>query len=238
MTSVVLYSEQPILTAGLQAAMAGLSDMILSAVFTDLDSLVDHVRTGHPGVALVEVTAAVTFSTLSKLKSTAAHAPIALWVDVASVELVSQALDLGIRGILRKSLPVELQIKCLRAVAAGDLWVEQSLCDQILTSKRVLLTQRERQVMSLIAQGLKNKEIAYALTLTESTVKVYLSRLFDKVGVHDRLELALLALKHFYVNPVRELQSAGGEGRPRARSAAPSFLPHFVSVARPAARVA
>jgi DNA-binding NarL/FixJ family response regulator len=238
MTTVALYSEQPILTAGLQAAIAGLGDMILSAVFTDLDSLADHVRTSHPSVALVEVTAAVTFSTLSKLKSTAADPPIVLWVDAASVELVSQALELGVRGILRKSLPVELQIKCLRAVAAGDLWVEQAPCDRILTSKRVVLTQRERQVMSLIAQGLKNKEIAYALTLTESTVKVYLSRLFDKVGVHDRFELALLALKHLYVNPVRELQPAGGEIRPQARPVAASSLPHFVSVARPAARVA
>ena len=72
MTTVALYSEQPILTAGLQAAIAGLGDMILSAVFTDLDSLADHVRTSHPSVALVEVTAAVTFSTLSKLKSRSA----------------------------------------------------------------------------------------------------------------------------------------------------------------------
>jgi DNA-binding NarL/FixJ family response regulator len=226
MTNVALYSEQPILAVGLQAEMASLEDVTLSAVFTDLDTFIDHVRTCRPGVALVEVTAAVTFTTLSKLKSTAGDAPIVLWVDVASVELVSQALALGIRGILRKSLPVALQIKCLRNVAAGDLWVEQSLCDQLLTSKRVVLTRRERQLMSFLAQGLKNKEIAYAMTLTEATVKVYLSRLFQKVGVHDRLELALLALKNTFADTV-----------PGPQPTSAFFLPTLVSVARPAARV-
>ena len=235
MTNVELYSEQPILAAGLQAAMAGLEDIALSAVFADLDGLIDHFRTSRPSVILLDVTAAVTFATLSMLKPIAGDVSLVLWVDTVSVELASQALALGVRGILRKSLPIELQIKCLRTVAAGDLWVEQTLCAEILTTKRIVMSQRERQVMSLVAQGLKNKEIAYALTLTEATVKVYLSRLFDKLGVHDRLELALLALKHFYVNPIRDAQPAAGERRPQARPVAASFFPNFVSQVRPAA---
>jgi DNA-binding NarL/FixJ family response regulator len=208
MTSVVLYSEQPILTAGLQAAMAGLEDIGLSAIFADLLPLLDHVRTSRPGVTLVEVTAAVTIATLSKLESMAGNTPIVLWVDVVSVELVSQALAVGVRGILRKSLPVELQIKCLRTVAAGDLWVEQALCDQILTARRIVTTRRERHVMSLLAQGLKNKEIAYATNLSEGTVKVYLTRLFQKVGVHDRLELALFALGNSFADAAPEPEPA------------------------------
>jgi DNA-binding NarL/FixJ family response regulator len=208
MTSVTLYSEQPILTAGLQAAMAGLEDIGLSAIFADLDPLIDHVRTSRPSVTLVEVTAAVTIATLSKLESMAGNAPIVLWVDVVSVELVSQALAVGVRGILRKSLPVELQIKCLRTVAAGGLWVEQALCDQILSARRIILTRRERHVVSLLAQGLKNKEIAHATSLSEGTVKVYLTRLFQKVGVHDRLELALFALGNSFVDAVPEPEPA------------------------------
>jgi two-component system, NarL family, nitrate/nitrite response regulator NarL len=206
MTSVALYSEQPILTAGLQAAMAGLEDIGLSAIFTDLDPLIDHVRTNRPSVTLVEVTAAVTMATLSKLEPMAGNTPMVLWVDVISVELVSQALAVGVRGILRKSLPVELQIKCLRTVAAGDLWVEQALCDQILTARRIVTTRRERHVMSLLSQGLKNKEIAHATGLSEGTVKVYLTRLFQKVGVHDRLELALFALGNSFADEVPELE--------------------------------
>ena len=192
MTTVALYSEQPVLTAGLRAVMDGLDDFTLGAVFTDLNPLMEHIRTRRPSVVLLEVTSAITFATLSKLKSIAGDAPIVLWVDAIAMEFVSQALALGVRGILRKSLPIELQIKCLRNVAAGDLWVEQGLCDRLLTSKRIALTRRERQLVSLLAQGLKNKEIAYAMTLSEGTVKVYLSRLFQKVGANDRFDLALL----------------------------------------------
>jgi DNA-binding NarL/FixJ family response regulator len=195
MTSVALYSEQPVLTAGLQSVMAGLEDLALSA-FTDLDRLMEHVQTRRPSVVLLDLTIAVTFATLSRLKSIVGDAPIVLWVDVTPLAYVSQALALGVRGILRKSLPTEFQVKCLRTVAAGDLWVEQGLCDRLLTSKRVFLTPRERQLMGLLGQGLKNKEIAGAMTLTEGTVKVYLSRLFEKVGAHDRFELAMYSLQN------------------------------------------
>ena len=234
MTSVVLYSEQPILTAGLQAAMAGLEDIGLSAIFADLLPLLDHVRTSRPGVTLVEVTAAVTIATLSRLESMAGHTPIVLWVDVVSVELVSQALAVGVRGILRKSLPVELQIKCLRTVAAGGLWVEQALCDQILAARRIVTTRRERHVMSLLAQGLKNKEIAYATNLSEGTVKVYLTRLFQKVGVHDRLELALFALGNSFAGAVPEPEPAACpvSHRPAADPGTRFSLPREITTPR------
>lgn len=238
MISVALYSEQPFLTAGLQTVMAGLEDFTLSEVSADLESLMEHVQTRQPSVVLLEVTAIVTFATLSKAKLMAGHAPIVLWVDAASVEFVSQALSLGVRGILRKSLPIELQIKCLRSIAAGNLWVEQGLCDQLLTSKRIVLTNRERQLMSLLAGGLKNKEIAYAMTLSEGTVKVYLSRLFQKAGAKDRFELALYALKNLSLGPAPGWPPAlgVGESRPPVRLAPAPALPMFVSMARPAAR--
>jgi DNA-binding NarL/FixJ family response regulator len=92
-------------------------------------------------------------------------------------------------------------VKCLRKVAAGELWIEKNLSDQILSARRVLLSPRERQLATLLAQGLKNKEIAYALGITEGTVKVYLSRLFQKAGVADRFELALFALKNLGSTP-------------------------------------
>ena len=239
MTSVALYSEQPILTAGIEAVMAGLEDCTLSGVFTALDPLIEHIRTRRPSVVLLDVTAAVTFSVLSELKLIAGDVPVVLWVEAASTGFVSQALAMGVRGILRKSLPIELQIKCLRIVAAGDLWVEQTLREQLLTARRVLLTRRERQLVGLLVQGLKNKGIAHAMTLSEGTVKVYLTRLFQKLGVNDRFELALLALKNRLADAAREAEPAGtaGERRPEARILPASFLPNFVRVERRAAGV-
>ena len=65
-----------------------------------------------------------------------------------------------------------------------------------MTARRYSLTRREGQLVTLLSQGLKNKEIATALSISEGTVKVYLSRLFQKLGVKDRFELALYGLKN------------------------------------------
>ena len=105
-------------------------------------------------------------------------------------------MALGVRGILRKTLPSELLIKCLQRVNEGEFWFEKALTDSFLSAKRIALTKREGQLVSLLSQGLKNKEIASMLLISEGTVKVYLSRLFQKVGVKDRFEFALYGLKN------------------------------------------
>ena len=233
-TSVALCSDQPILTAGLEAVVSEREDCTLSGIFTTLGLLTEHVVTRRPSVVLLDVTPAVTFSTLSELKPLVDVAPVVLWVDAVSTEFVSKALAIGVRGILRQRLPIELQIKCLRIVAMGDLWVEQALCEELLNVRRVRLTRRERQLVGLIAQGLKNKEIAYAMTLSEGTVKVYLTRLFRKVGVDDRFELALFALNNFLAGPAYELEP-GGEVLPRARASPALLFPQFASGPYPAA---
>jgi DNA-binding NarL/FixJ family response regulator len=233
-TSVALYSDQPTLSAGIEAVVAEQEGFALSGIFTALDPLIEHVQTRRPSVVLLDVTAAITLCTLSKLKQIVDIAPVILWVEAVSTEFVSKALAIGVRGILRQSLPIELQIKCLRIVAMGDLWVEQPLCEQLLTARRVRLTERERQLVSLLAQGLKNKEIAYAMTLSEGTVKVYLTRLFRKVGVNDRFELALFALNNFLAGPACE-QEPAREVLPRAQASPALLFPRFASGAYPAA---
>ena len=136
---------------------------------------------------------------------------IVLWVNSISTELAFQAMGLGVRGILRKTLPTDLQVKCLQKVQAGELWFEKALTDSFLCARRVALTQREGQLVSLLSQGLKNKEIATTLMISEGTVKVYLSRLFQKVGVKDRFELALFGLKNLTTGQL----PAGEKGPPR-----------------------
>jgi DNA-binding CsgD family transcriptional regulator len=105
-------------------------------------------------------------------------------------------------------------VKCLQKVNAGELWFEKALTDSFLCARRVALTQREGQLVSLLSQGLKNKEIATMLTISEGTVKVYLSRLFQKVGVKDRFELALFGLKNLTTGqlPVGEKGQRLGPG--------------------------
>ena len=126
-----------------------------------------------------------------------------------------------------KNLTLEQHLDCFRKVAQGELGLEKGLSDELLSSQRVTLTPRERQVMGLVAQGLRNKEIAYTIGVTEGTIKVYLSRLFQKVGANDRLDLALFAL--------RNMAASGTLDAPVHRAAAdqphpkPLFVTGFVS---------
>jgi len=138
----------------------------------------------------------VTLKALQEIQISSPNAAIVLWVDNISPEFASQAIGIGIKGILRRNSSVELYERCLRSTAAGDLWLEQELSCSLLSSRRVSLAPRQRVLMHFVAQGLRNKEIAWKMGITEGTVKVYLSHLFDRLGVSDRYELALLALKN------------------------------------------
>jgi len=99
-------------------------------------------------------------------------------------------------------------VKCLQKVQTGELWFEKSLTDSFRATRRVPLTQRESQLVTMLSRGLKNKEISCELGITEGTVKVYLSHLFQKSGTKDRFDLALQGLKNFSMSGI----STEGQG--------------------------
>jgi two-component system response regulator DesR len=150
----------------------------------------------QPDLLLLDLTANMNFSILVKLKQAEVRTKIVLWVHSISTELALQAMSQGVRGVLRKTLPTERLMRCLTRVQEGELWFEKSLTDSLMAAQQFRLTRREGQLVNLISQGMKNKEIATALNISEGTVKVYLSRLFQKLGVKDRFELALYGLKN------------------------------------------
>lgn len=196
MASVLLCSDEPILSEGLTRILSEVQGLEFCAYCPSMDQIRIQLETYQPDILLVDLTADVTFNSLSGLQETACQAKIVLWVHSISTELALQAMSLGVRGILRKTLPVETLLRCLTRVNEGELWFEKALTDSIMTARRYSLTRREGQLVSLLSQGLKNKEIATALNISEGTVKVYLSRLFQKLGVKDRFELALYGLKN------------------------------------------
>jgi len=195
-TRILLYSDEPILAKGLESVLRQVEDFDLLPTCTTVAGVVDQVAHGGPDLVLMDLTHEITFAVLSEMKHSMLTTKIVLWVNTISTELAFQAMGLGVRGILRKTLPTDLQVKCLQKVQAGELWFEKALTDSFLCARRVALTQREGQLVSLLSQGLKNKEIATALLISEGTVKVYLSRLFQKLGVKDRIGLVMYALRH------------------------------------------
>jgi len=222
MARVALFTDEPVLAAGLTATLAAAPGLELVSVAGDparLPGCLDEVR---PDILVIDLTPEISFGLLSQLHRQAPECRLVLWTRTISMELAYQVMDLGVRGILKKTLPPELVVKCLTKVAEGELWFDKSLTASFLTARTVSLTNRESQLVTLLAQGLKNKEIAAALSISEGTVKVYLSRLFQKVGVKDRFELALYGLRNLQnlqnlgAAPV-EFLPAGEPGRAPAR---------------------
>ena len=121
----------------------------------------------------------------------------------------------GVRGLLPRSIAPEMLVKCVRKVAVGETWIDNQSVNWVieayraqaaqLTSPRpkTKLSDKELLIISCVTQGMRNKEIASEIGTTEQVVKNYLRKVYDKLGVSDRLELALYCIHH------RLLQGSG-----------------------------
>jgi two-component system, NarL family, nitrate/nitrite response regulator NarL len=196
MTRLLLYTDEPILAKGLETTLGPSTGFELAATLGSTMNLVQEVHSAQADVLLMDLTPELNLGVLVELQRHIPNSRIVLWVRVMSTELAYQAIEHGVRGILRKTQSPEVLIKCLRMVADGGLWFEETLKTSFTSMRTISLTRRESQLVSLLSQGLKNKEIAATLFISEGTVKVYLSRLFHKLGVKDRFELALFGLKN------------------------------------------
>jgi DNA-binding NarL/FixJ family response regulator len=125
-----------------------------------------------------------------------------------------QAMKLGTSGIVLKQTATDMLIKSIRKVHAGEIWLDSHTTAAVIRQfvanedipqmpspvnstrerERSPLSQREREIVALVAQGFKNKEMAEKMFISEQTVKNHLHNIFDKLGVSDRLELALYAI--------------------------------------------
>jgi DNA-binding NarL/FixJ family response regulator len=122
-----------------------------------------------------------------------------------------RAVRMGAVGLVLKEHAIETVLKAIEKVYAGEAWLDRTMIATILrerarpetsngrsaeASKIATLTERERQVISLIGEGLKNREIAERMYISEATVRHHLTSIFNKLGVADRLELVIYAYQH------------------------------------------
>ena len=170
----------------------------LVACCDDLAAASDWVRSGKPDIVLFHLTSSTSLADLGRFCSNAAPSRVILWGDAIGGEFAYQTMLLGIRAIIPSHTSVDGVLTTLRNVHRGVLCFEKELVDRMLLRKRVTLTKREGQIVSLVAQGYKNKAIGNVLGITEGTVKVYLYKLFKKLGVNDRLDMALYSLRNLF----------------------------------------
>jgi two-component system, NarL family, nitrate/nitrite response regulator NarL len=125
-------------------------------------------------------------------------------------EQATEAFRLGAHGLILKESPAALLFKCIQVVKSGQYWLpgkgvsdippshekDMTLSDGNAPSKRYSLTKREMEILLAVVAGRNNREIAKRLTISEQTVKHHVTNIFNKVGVYNRLELALFAIHH------------------------------------------
>jgi DNA-binding NarL/FixJ family response regulator len=157
----------------------------------------------------------------------------------ADEELTLDLFRRGAHGIVSREVEPELLVECLRKVVAGETWLDSQGTRWVMEAYRnqtnrpagarpkVQLTPKETLIVSCVTQGMKNKEIALRVGTTEQVVKNYLRKVYDKLGVADRLELALYCLNHHVVDntkvpPLPVAANSGGAANAAAAGASGS----------------
>jgi len=124
---------------------------------------------------------------------------------------VIRAMRLGARGVVLKQSASDLLLKSIRQVHEGEIWLDNRMTAEVIDAfkksaesgqrhEKPLLSDREKEVVQLVVEGFRNREIGEKLFISEQTVKNHLHNIFDKLGVSDRLELALYAMHHKLVD--------------------------------------
>lgn len=180
----------------------------LSITDTPSHSVVQNAATFQPEVVILseslEGTAGKGFEILKELKTIIPSARTIMMLDTAEGQLVVKSFRKGARGVFCRNEPMKMLIKCVHRVHEGQLWVSDNQVELLLealvdapTTLLVdsrgakLLTKREEQVVRWLVEGFTNGAIARELKISENTVKNYLYRIFNKLGVSSRVEVLL-----------------------------------------------
>lgn len=175
------------------------ADLEVVGAAAQVNEALTALPTARADVVLVELFLAQSHGQqlLSHLPQCAPGAAAVVFTNAEEEKDVVEAMRGGARGFLHKKASTTTLLKCVRQVAAGQIWLENRHLEMVLKALRndrhgsAELSTREREIVRQLLTGAKNKEIAATLSISEKTVKNHLSNVFDKLGVKDRLELAV-----------------------------------------------
>lgn len=209
---VLLADDDPIVRQAVRAVLEATGGFAIVAEAEDGKLAADLVQKYSPDVLLLDLLMPRLpgLEALRALATATTEVRILLLCSAITNKQVLEALQLGARGVVLKSKVEEL-VPAIQAVLMGRYWIEgqnvsnvvqvvERLSDTVrkefAPAKRYQLTAREIEIISLITQGCMNRDIAQSLAISEQTVKRHLTNIFNKVGMSNRLELALFALEH------------------------------------------
>jgi DNA-binding NarL/FixJ family response regulator len=208
-TRLIVADSQTIFRVGLRKIFALEDDIRVVGQAESYGQAISAIAKFSADVILFETAlAAEPAEAIGELLRRAPHSKLIVLTAGASQDEVLEFFRRGAHGIIDRSIPPETLVACIRKVAKGDIWLDEQAVNWVLHAFRtqatrplapaakVHLTQKEMMIVACVAQGMKNKEIAIRVNTTEQVVKNYLRKVYDKLGVSDRLELALYCLHH------------------------------------------
>jgi DNA-binding NarL/FixJ family response regulator len=210
---IVIADDHPIVRDGLRKLLNLEEDLEIVGEASDGREVLDQVRQLEPDILLLDLRMPNMdgLTALQNLQHTEKKTRVIVLTASEDKNEFVQAMKLGCSGIVLKQTAPDLIVKSIRKVNAGEIWLDSHTTAAVMRQfaspgaeftgppaskprERSPLSAREREIVALVAQGYRNKEMAEKMFISEQTVKNHLHNIFDKLGVSDRLELALFAI--------------------------------------------
>jgi DNA-binding NarL/FixJ family response regulator len=196
-TSIVIVDDHALLREGLREILQRQDDMRVAGEAADSATAVDLAAREHPDIVLldVEIPGGTAISTVSEIRSRSPGSAVIILSMYEGPQLVQAMLAAGIRGYLLKSVHWQELVAAIRAIRTDRQRVVLGVSRESLTYIQQgrlasTLSDREREVVALVAEALSNGQIASRLSLTEATVKRHLRNIFVKLGAVSRIDAA------------------------------------------------
>ncbi len=200
MLKLVVADKQPVFRAGIAKVLAVEDEMRIVAQAQTPDQIPMALERFRPSVVVCSVGF---YPNLLELTQAIAKIKARLVLIAEAGENAAPYLSSGAHGVVYRNVTGPALLDCVRSVSRGETYVQDNavpseVSENDLVGERVVnrLTNKELRIVALIVQGYKNKEIATELGTTEQVIKNYLRNVYDKIGVSDRLELALFTIHH------------------------------------------
>jgi DNA-binding NarL/FixJ family response regulator len=216
MIRVALVDDQAIIRAGLARILSPMDGFEVVAECVDGRQAVEQLPAVRPDVVLMDIRMPRLDGIVAtaQLRSTADVGPVLVLTTFGEDEVLWGAIEAGAAGFVLKDSSAEDLIAAVRAVAEGGAWFDPGVAPRVLdryrqvvapaardAGKLDLLTEREHDVLRLMARGVTNAEIAARLSVAEATVKTHVGNIFTKLGVRDRAGAIVFAYDHGVVSP-------------------------------------
>jgi DNA-binding NarL/FixJ family response regulator len=224
---LLVVAAHPLVRAGIRHTFQGREGLEIVGESSCANEAAALAASTHPDVVIVDPDCECVGLRTVAAVADATEGRVLVLTSTPDARFHARAMELGASGVMSKDHPVDLLRRAVDKVGAGEVWLERgktaTLLRQVMrrtqdpeAAKIASLTRREREVITLVGEGLRNTAIAQRLFISEATVRNHLTSILSKLGLTDRFDLAVYAYRH---------ELAGGAGTMAASAGASSSAP-------------